>query len=94
MQHTPWFSVKTPPVRPGVYNISCRDHDQTGTWFAYFDGEYWRPWKQAYRPDYSFEEVANQEAIEKAFDARFSCTKWKDGSNFYENWTWRGIIKE
>lgn len=38
---TRWYSSKVKPVRSGVYNVSCKDTDQSGTWYAYFDGMQW-----------------------------------------------------
>lgn len=37
---TPWFPIETPPVRVGVYNVSCHAHRQTGHWYAYWDGRW------------------------------------------------------
>ena len=39
---TPWFPISTLPVREGVYNISCQKNNQTGDWYAYFDGKHFR----------------------------------------------------
>lgn len=89
-KYTPWFSVDNPPTRPGVYNISCRDYDQTGHWFSYFDGYFWYSW-------YSYAGgVDKQFYINKAEDAfkSKSGAYWVNGGNFKENWTWRGLIKE
>lgn len=36
---TPWFPISSPPVRPGVYNVSCQYENQSGAWYSYFDGE-------------------------------------------------------
>lgn len=38
---TPWFPGDVKPVRPGIYNVSCRDEWQTGEWYAKFDGDGW-----------------------------------------------------
>lgn len=38
---TPWFVNGEKPARPGVYNVSCRKFDQTGYWFAKWDGNSW-----------------------------------------------------
>jgi hypothetical protein len=35
---TEWFSIETPPVRKGVYNVSCNGTDQSGQWYSYWDG--------------------------------------------------------
>lgn len=35
---TPWFPMSVKPTRIGVYNVSCRAHDQSGTWYAKWDG--------------------------------------------------------
>lgn len=40
-QMTPWFVNGEKPARPGVYNVSCRKTDQTGHWWASWDGETW-----------------------------------------------------
>lgn len=39
-QHTitPWFPVSTPPIRKGVYNVSCRKSNQSGDWYSFWDG--------------------------------------------------------
>lgn len=43
---TPWQSIVTaPPTRPGIYNVSCRNFDQSGDWFGHFDGECWGGWE-------------------------------------------------
>lgn len=36
---TPWYPARIKPVRVGVYNVSCRASEQTGQWFAYWNGE-------------------------------------------------------
>lgn len=38
---TPWFPGNVKPVRPGVYNVSCRSSGQTGNWYGRFDGNRW-----------------------------------------------------
>ena len=38
---TPWFVNGERPARPGVYNVSCRKLEQSGDWFARWDGEKW-----------------------------------------------------
>jgi hypothetical protein len=35
---TPWFPMRVKPARIGVYNVSCRAHDQSGAWYAKWDG--------------------------------------------------------
>lgn len=41
MKPTPWFVNGEKPTREGVYNVSCRKSEQTGKWFARWDGEKW-----------------------------------------------------
>lgn len=36
-----WITDGTPPGSPGVYNVSCRKHAQTGNFFAHWDGYAW-----------------------------------------------------
>ena len=38
---TPWFVNGEKPARPGVYNVSCRKENQSGHWYARWDGEQW-----------------------------------------------------
>lgn len=38
---TPWFVNGEKPARPGVYNVSCRRTDQTGLWYAKWNGKRW-----------------------------------------------------
>lgn len=38
---TPWFINGEKPARPGVYNVSCRKHKQSGRWYARWDGVSW-----------------------------------------------------
>ena len=38
---TPWFPASVKPARPGVYNVSCREREQTGRWYGRFDGRKW-----------------------------------------------------
>lgn len=40
-QMTPWFVNGEKPARPGVYNVSCRKREQTGRWWARWDGKTW-----------------------------------------------------
>lgn len=40
-QLTPWFVNGEMPARPGVYNVSCQKHDQSGRWFSRWDGDRW-----------------------------------------------------
>ena len=47
-QLTQWFTSGVTPVHIGVYNISCRSSNQSGNWYAYWDGEYWGSW--SYNP--------------------------------------------
>ena len=41
MKLTPWFVNGEKPTRKGVYNVSCRKKNQTGLWFARWDGKTW-----------------------------------------------------
>lgn len=41
MKLTPWFINGELPVRPGVYNVSCQEENQSGLWFCYFNGKLW-----------------------------------------------------
>lgn len=84
---TTWFSVDTPPVRKGVYNISCRNHDQTGDWYSYWDGEFWHPWDCK-------SGICSKTAIEDAFENRDSLRKWVNGDHLDKNCTWRGVTFE
>jgi hypothetical protein len=36
-----WFVNGEKPWEPGIYNVSCRKQNQTGTWYAYWDGSAW-----------------------------------------------------
>lgn len=36
-----WITDGTPPGAPGVYNVSCRKHSQSGDFFAHWDGYAW-----------------------------------------------------
>lgn len=36
-----WITDGTPPGSPGVYNVSCRKHTQSGDFFAHWDGYAW-----------------------------------------------------
>ena len=38
---TPWFVKGEKPARPGVYNVSCQKENQSGLWYALWDGEKW-----------------------------------------------------
>ena len=40
---TEWFISGEKPAYKGVYNVSCRKDNQSGYWYAYWDGEefYW-----------------------------------------------------
>jgi hypothetical protein len=38
LEMTDWFTDGTLPVRPGVYNVSCQKENQSGAWYAFFDG--------------------------------------------------------
>lgn len=38
---TPWFTTGEAPVHPGVYNVSCQKENQSGDWYARWDGERW-----------------------------------------------------
>lgn len=38
---TDWFVNGEKPVRPGVYNVSCRRKRQTGKWYAKWTGRRW-----------------------------------------------------
>jgi hypothetical protein len=38
---TPWFGGHINPARPGVYNVSCLTEEQSGDWYARFDGKHW-----------------------------------------------------
>lgn len=43
---TKWQSMRdTPPTVPGIYNVSCRSRNQTGLWYAHFDGVNWSVWE-------------------------------------------------
>lgn len=37
---TPWFTNGEKPAYVGVYNVSCQRKKQSGTWYSYWDGEY------------------------------------------------------
>lgn len=39
---TPWFTKGEKPAHIGVYNVSCRKEGQTGWWYSYWDGSYFR----------------------------------------------------
>ncbi|QXV72220.1 hypothetical protein Acf1_00023 [Acidovorax phage ACF1] len=36
-----WFVNGEVPRGPGVYNVSCRKSEQSGDWYARWDGERW-----------------------------------------------------
>ena len=38
---TPWFVNGEKPARPGAYNVSCRKRNQSGKFYAFFDGKKW-----------------------------------------------------
>jgi hypothetical protein len=40
-EFTPWFPGHVDPAYPGIYNVSCRDVEQTGTWYGRFNGTAW-----------------------------------------------------
>lgn len=40
-QLTPWFVNGEKPAYPGVYNVSCRNSNQTGGWWSYWSGSQW-----------------------------------------------------
>ncbi len=43
---TQWFSMATHrPRKPGIYNVSCRQENQSGRWYAHFDGDRWSSWE-------------------------------------------------
>lgn len=47
---TPWFSMAVRnPEQPGIYNVSCRSANQTGKWYAHFDGNRWSGWENIRR---------------------------------------------
>lgn len=75
---TPWFPFTTPPVRPGVYNVSCRYENQTGLWYGRFDGERWSFWERA--------KGSHRNAI-RSVDRNHCVLNTKEG-------TWRGLTKE
>lgn len=39
LKFTPWFTKEQKPKRIGVYNASCLKNNQTGRWYAYWDGQ-------------------------------------------------------
>lgn len=51
---TPWFPMATPPVRVGVYNVSCITKNQSGIWYSYWDGKSFN-W-YTYKPKDAFNE--------------------------------------
>lgn len=75
---TPWFPFSTPPVRPGVYNVSCRHENQSGLWYGRFDGERWSIWWHARR--------GHRKAIIGA--------SMSHGQLLIKEGTWRGLTKE
>lgn len=79
-KYTPWFSFDTPPVRPGIYNVSCRTEGQTGRWFAKFDGLRWSGWLR----------VRAGSNVPSFRGVSFDRTP--NGMPYW--WTWRGLTKE
>lgn len=84
---TPWFRGRNvSPVRPGIYNMSCRDRNQSGSWYAHFNGERWSCWETVERAgswSKLVREVTRKShpfAREYAFDST--------------NWTWRGLAEK
>ena len=55
-----WITDGTPPGEPGVYNVSCRKHTQSGDFFAHWNGSAWsiaRDWALV-RPGYDWENAS------------------------------------
>lgn len=55
-----WITDCTPPGSPGVYNVSCRKHSQSGDYFAHWDGYVWSlaRYSMAITPGYDWENAA------------------------------------
>ena len=50
---TPWFTKGEKPVHIGVYNVSCRKHDQTGNWYSYWNGKEFSYWCRSIEAAYT-----------------------------------------
>lgn len=83
MKLTPWFVNGKLPVRPGVYNVSCKTDEQSGKWFSYFDGKEFHGWC------HSHPRCSKQEAIKQAASKPY--INWE---NCRQPASWRGIYNE
>jgi hypothetical protein len=81
-----WITDGTPPGAPGVYNVSCRKHTQSGFFFAHWDGRAWSLARDlaSIRPGYDWENAPRLGGGSKAEVPR---------GHWHINGSYRGLLK-
>lgn len=84
-----WITDGTPPGSPGVYNVSCRKHTQSGDFFAHWDGRAWSPARDfaSIRPGYDWENAARLGGGSKSEFPEFPRGHW------HINGSYRGLLQ-
>lgn len=85
---TPWFRGRdVSPTEPGIYNMSCRDYCQSGTWYSHFDGERWSCWE-------TVERAGSWSKLVRIVSRKKATRSQRHFAYDSTNWTWRGLAEK